>query len=719
MPAFRNVKTHRSSGKIWNNPAIAYDENGWEIPPHADILLNIPTHNELPSPHSSATSPSVASVDSDMEAYPARRSKGKAKARHPSDSDHVPRPKNAFILFRSYFYQTCGGSDQNQISVNAGKVWKALSDEQKKPFQLAADREKQEHQARFPHYTYSPGSKLDATRRKNSPVKKKKAQPSAKKSLVIPPAVCRDYRRPSRVKVEPAPVDIPLHSLALSSRIVPEVEENAIQLANSDAVPQSASVFSANWSFETAFVPTSEIPPLELSPVKSEKEENKDKAMKGLKPSSSLRPPNFDTSNKPCLNPQPPTVDSYLDTESFPNVHYDYNNKMFDQLLNSSNSYALTSSSSEFETWDLNNSSYFGPLELDFSALDNEDLVMGGNKNSKPSLFPLLTTGPSGISVYLSSPFDDCEMDQYVDYGLVAQIYERAGCSRPGYIEGNIIAEIFSTAAVDLPPSILSAIWDLVDESKSGYISETGVVIALRLIGWAQNGEKVTINLAKKNGPSPRIKGLTEGCSNPLDWPPFTESIRDASQKLFEEYGPVYGLLEGNKARDAFLVFDLAPKDIWKIWDVADTRKRGALDRHDFALAIYLIHCVQTGRLSTIPPATPPQVYEEIRSIWVSPKIPPPSPQILNTPVRPRKPTRLPPPLVTASCSKANPVISPRSAPAVTNAENWDVSPSAKATAEQHFDKLDTSKVGYIEGDVVAKFMRGFELVPEDLALIW
>ncbi|KAG6897279.1 hypothetical protein C0992_002819 [Termitomyces sp. T32_za158] len=320
------------------------------------------------------------------------------------------------------------------------------------------------------------------------------------------------------------------------------------------------------------------------------------------------------------------------------------------------------------------------------------------------------------------------------ELGLVAQIYSQAGCSRPGYIEGNIVAEILSSAAVDLPPFILGAIWDHAGESKSGYLSETCVAIALRLIGWAQSGEKVAAGLVNQCGPPPRVRGLIESNDVPSDWPPFTESMKNASKKLFEAYGPVYGLLEGDKARDAFTEFDLTPKEIWEIWcvcshpehvvftilrirDIADTRRRGALDKYDFALAIYLIQCVQTGQLSAIPPITP-QVYEQIRSASDSQEChPPPSPQILSTPVRPRKPTRPPPPPI--NTFNVLPEISPRSAPSVSNPDKWSVSPSTKANAEKHFDELDTLKVGCLEGDAVARFMRGFELMPEDLALIW
>ncbi|KAG6900293.1 hypothetical protein C0993_000266 [Termitomyces sp. T159_Od127] len=428
MPAFRNVKTCRSSERVWSKP-IEYDGNGWEIPSQTDISLSIPTHHVMPSPHSSATSPSIASVDSDFEVLPAQKFKGKAKVTHLSDSEYVPRPKNAFILFRSYFYHTCGGSDQNQISVNAGKAWKALPDEQKKPFQLAADREKQEHQARFPHYTYAPGSKLGTVRRKHSAVKKKKTQTSTKKSLVNPPPLHCDSRT-TRMNVIPVPVAIlppAMPYLAPPSPVIPtNVKEPTIDLANSEAVLKWDTVFASS-SFETAFVPTSEIPPLELPPVKSERKWNKE--MKGLIPPSSLRPPNFDISNEPFgFNPQPVSIDNILDTPGS-SLHCDYDETLR-QLLDSSDFYAFTSSPSGFDTWNVNSPRDSGPLELSYAgypmkaevideiwegdlSVMNGDLVMGDDTNYKPSLFPSLAVGP--FKTYTS--FGDCEMDAFVDYG--------------------------------------------------------------------------------------------------------------------------------------------------------------------------------------------------------------------------------------------------------------------------------------------------------------
>jgi len=153
---------------------------------------------------------------------------------------------------------------------------------------------------------------------------------------------------------------------------------------------------------------------------------------------------------------------------------------------------------------------------------------------------------------------------------LVRRIYERAGCSRPGFISGEALVEIF-TASVDLTPRVLSNIWNIADEDKMGNLSERGLAIALRLIGWAQRGESVDVSLVNMRtrflfessvvphisvaGALPHIDGVTTITKAPrtseltpavgAEWPPFTPSSKEFFTKLFHESGPVNGLLHG------------------------------------------------------------------------------------------------------------------------------------------------------------------------------
>ncbi|KAG5646744.1 hypothetical protein DXG03_002426 [Asterophora parasitica] len=366
---------------------------------------------------------------------------------------------------------------------------------------------------------------------------------------------------------------------------------------------------------------------------------------------------------------------------------------------------------------------------------------------------------------------------------LVAQIYDQAGTSRPGVINGETAVEILE-ASVDLPQTVLSAAWDIADAKKAGYLSERGLAMALRLIGWAQSGEEVSADLVNK---------------------------LDAAQGVFE-------------------MLDLAPSDLWQTWDIADTRKRGALDRTEFALAMYLMHCFKSGNLDQIPLHTPTQIYEQIVAAFESaPSSPPCAPDTPSTisEVRPqhttRRPSRPPPPTPTSAKPKVNlssphaispspsnprksisasfsatssppeklpPSLarvsstkshhaprSPPSPPANSNKPSpkldfptlsratssgkinfllpsisrnfsgrshpaspvspetlfrsswspshfdvdvgWEINPVAKATADYHFDSLDPEKTGFVEGDVAAKFMLGYDLRSEDLAHIW
>nr|GAT52164.1 predicted protein [Mycena chlorophos] len=86
---------------------------------------------------------------------------------------HIPRPRNAFICFRSWFYRTerlaastsqLALGKQSSLSTRAGLAWKALTPEQRVPFQLEAEEEKRVHSERYPAYKYRPGAKPKAKR---------------------------------------------------------------------------------------------------------------------------------------------------------------------------------------------------------------------------------------------------------------------------------------------------------------------------------------------------------------------------------------------------------------------------------------------------------------------------------------------------------------------------------------------------------------------------
>ncbi|KAJ7174022.1 hypothetical protein C8R43DRAFT_634509 [Mycena crocata] len=93
----------------------------------------------------------------------------------PAESGHIPRPRNAFICFRSAYVRAekraaarPGSLDQTVMSRGAGDVWRGMDDEERQPFIIMAAEEKKAHQIKYPDYEYRPGSASGAARKKRT-----------------------------------------------------------------------------------------------------------------------------------------------------------------------------------------------------------------------------------------------------------------------------------------------------------------------------------------------------------------------------------------------------------------------------------------------------------------------------------------------------------------------------------------------------------------------
>lgn len=76
------------------------------------------------------------------------------------------------------------------------------------------------------------------------------------------------------------------------------------------------------------------------------------------------------------------------------------------------------------------------------------------------------------------------------ELALVAQIFAKADPQKIGILTGDAALKVFGGAK--LPPTVLGEIWSIADEDNNGWLPRKGVAIAVRLMGWAQKGEKVT-----------------------------------------------------------------------------------------------------------------------------------------------------------------------------------------------------------------------------------
>jgi epidermal growth factor receptor substrate 15 len=168
---------------------------------------------------------------------------------------------------------------------------------------------------------------------------------------------------------------------------------------------------------------------------------------------------------------------------------------------------------------------------------------------------------------------------------------------------------------------------------------------------------------------------------------------------------------------------------------LADTHKRGALDSTDFSVAMYLIQACMSGQLSFVPTSLPPGLYEQAAgkplesviahstggSTGISPMVGsfnrPIQPQYTGQPLQPQSTGQrfAPPALPSRPAASTNAFMQPQ----FTGQPQWDVTAAEKANSDQHFDTLDTSRRGFVEGDVVVPFMLQSQLSEDILARIW
>ncbi|KAJ7785218.1 hypothetical protein DFH07DRAFT_873114, partial [Mycena maculata] len=89
---------------------------------------------------------------------------------------HIPRPRNAFICFRSAYVKAekrvsarPASIDQTVMSRGAADVWRGMSEDERLPYVEMAQTEKEAHQKKYPNYRYAPGSASGVPRKAKKP----------------------------------------------------------------------------------------------------------------------------------------------------------------------------------------------------------------------------------------------------------------------------------------------------------------------------------------------------------------------------------------------------------------------------------------------------------------------------------------------------------------------------------------------------------------------
>ncbi|TRM59805.1 hypothetical protein BD626DRAFT_506473, partial [Schizophyllum amplum] len=72
------------------------------------------------------------------------------------EEEHIPRPSNAFMIFRRWYAKKHAGEAGGALSRRAGDAWRALSIPDRAEWEEQAESEKQEHARRYPNWRYRP-----------------------------------------------------------------------------------------------------------------------------------------------------------------------------------------------------------------------------------------------------------------------------------------------------------------------------------------------------------------------------------------------------------------------------------------------------------------------------------------------------------------------------------------------------------------------------------
>ncbi|KAJ1307259.1 hypothetical protein OPQ81_001372 [Rhizoctonia solani] len=341
---------------------------------------------------------------------------------------------------------------------------------------------------------------------------------------------------------------------------------------------------------------------------------------------------------------------------------------------------------------------------------------------------------------------------------VIKAVFSKADTQDLGVITGDEAVKIF--AGSGLSPTTLGEIWQLSDTDNNGFLTEAGLGIAIRLIGWAQAGESPKKELISRVGPLPTIKGIpipgvSSNPGSPMPrspppslparpvMPPLTPEDRQKFLRMFFQSGPSNGLLSGDKARDLFVKSKLPTEKLSHIWHLADTHERGSLDSTDFIIGMFLIQAAMTASGGAPRPSVgsplqaqftgtssssrtagfPQRAASPIRTQYTGQA--PLEPQYTGT--HPRiapqytgqsqfgRPPAPPPPVRPQITGQpfAIPQASPFAQP------KWDVTPEEKAKSDQFFAGLDPQGRGFIEGDVAVNFMVQSKLPEVVLAQVW
>ena len=299
---------------------------------------------------------------------------------------------------------------------------------------------------------------------------------------------------------------------------------------------------------------------------------------------------------------------------------------------------------------------------------------------------------------------------------LYGFLFRQSDPTKAGVVTGENAVRLFEKSS--LPPQALAEIWQIADADDHGFLTQQGFSVALRLVGKAQAGTRPTLDGAKTPGSMPRFEGVSvpsmeaaaqtaspPASTQPAQIPPVSTEGRARYTRLFENEGPVNGLLDGNKTREIFLKAKLHNETLGEIWNLVDVNKRGALDVGQFIIAMHLIQLVMGEQLKSLPPILPAGLLDSgARRASRTERL------------KQNAPSAIPIPATQFSGVQSPRHFSPQPSGA---GPEWAISSQEKAHFDSLFNNTDTQGKGYMTGDDALVFFGSSKLPAEVLAHIW
>jgi epidermal growth factor receptor substrate 15 len=282
------------------------------------------------------------------------------------------------------------------------------------------------------------------------------------------------------------------------------------------------------------------------------------------------------------------------------------------------------------------------------------------------------------------SEFDTIDLDRVItksQYALYEYHFAQADPHDHGIVSSIEANNYFQRA--HLKSDQLKMIWNLADPHGRGYLDRRGFYIGLKLIALAQNSLDFNdySNIIKDIIP-PNLGGdIPQSISlSVADVWTIGPTARCTFDRAFEKLSGAMSKIPGSSVKPIFLKSGLSADQLHKIWELSDIDEDGALDRNEFAIAMFLIHGLKTSTLRDLPERLPMNLMpirmrraSGVESVHIMPNVLPNTTTLTSLP-------------------------SLQISPSKRTDDHWIVSLEEKQKFDILFQQLDLDKDGFIAG---------------------